>query len=929
MLFIYWGQIPPPFPWSDESEIAADAVATVRHGLQLFYPGQLAGGSLAVWIEAGWMRLFGKDLLNLRLLNGLINLLSALALFGLVQTLPIAKQKKWLAFTAALLFVVSTWLLGLGRIATPNWSLVPLTLSLTFWLLWQSIIRPRPYLWILAGVGLGSLFYGYLPGYLGLVIAVIFWGTGWLIYRQIEHPGRTFLWIFGTMAIVATPILIFFALTPEAILQRPLQLSDTNELEAGTIITGGLIDTLSAFGFYPDRLIQGDLLNLVFDPVVTGMFWLGFGVSLWRWRRAGYLFLLYWWLIMIIPAAVSRSASQGFIFEVWRRGVGAQPVSFIMAAIGLDTLNVWLLPRASLRLRYGISVGTAILSAGFGIWLYFGQWANSPAMTTAFAPSPVQLVSWLEEESTPDTLFIFPLRPNISPTTRPELFTVRYLYNGPARLSFPTMDEMTVTEQLRQALTPLPHTTNLMMHRDLAIDPKNYFPYALGQVGIPIGQDERLGYYITTYRLETSPVPLPSPLAINLGFGDGLGATEMIPPARPVRAGNPVSIALHWNLTTPPSADFNSSLILMNKQNIEWSRVNQPLLSAYTYQTTQHWDTGQKSWSYYTLPVPIDTPPGQYEIRVLVYNSATGALLQPHTGRGDLSAPLLNLKLQSHHQPIDLSDLSISYPLQHTFFDGLQLAGLGQLEPAAQPGKLFHLSLWWQKIAAVTSDSQVTFYLESQNHPPIALQSERQPLIVGYPLPQWPMNQPYRAVYPLRIPTTVESGDYQLTLALSDSADGTALEKHPLVPLTVEARPHKFEAIPLPYTRQEVFGNSIRLLSFDVTVTADNNLTVRLQWQSQQSLTTDYKTFLHLVDKSGNIQAQSDVIPGQGNAPTSSWVVGEIIEDKILLPLPPDLSLQQAYDLIIGLYNSETGERLPVGSSDHATLIKNGEIISP
>lgn len=156
MLFIHFGQTPPPRPWSDESEIAADAVETLRDGPQLFYRG--AGGSLAVWLEAGWMALFGKSLLGLRLLNALVNLLSALLLYLLVLEMPFAEPRRWLALTAALLLAASTWLLGLGRIAAPNWSLVPLMTNLAFYLLWRGLHRHRSgYIVAAAGV-MGLLF---------------------------------------------------------------------------------------------------------------------------------------------------------------------------------------------------------------------------------------------------------------------------------------------------------------------------------------------------------------------------------------------------------------------------------------------------------------------------------------------------------------------------------------------------------------------------------------------------------------------------------------------------------------------------------------------------------------------------------------------------------------------------------------------------
>jgi hypothetical protein len=123
-----------------------------------------------------------------------------------------------------------------------------------------------------------------------------------------------------------------------------------------------------------------------------------------------------------------------------------------------------------------------LISAGLSYWLYFVQWTNSAAVPVLFHEAPVRLVEWMETEDE-NSLFIFPIRSNVSPTTRPELFTVRYMFDGPAGTVFPEMNENTVGQTLAGVQEMRPETVKLMTHNRIAVDPKSYFPYILGVQG--------------------------------------------------------------------------------------------------------------------------------------------------------------------------------------------------------------------------------------------------------------------------------------------------------------------------------------------------------------------------------------------------------------------------------------------------------------
>jgi hypothetical protein len=975
-LFFKIGDVPPTYPWSDESEIAADAVATLKSGPQLFYPGQLAGGSLAVWLEAGWMALFGKGLVGLRVLNGLVNLVSAVLLYLLVCQLPFGHHsdfRRVIAFTAALLLAVSTWLLGLGRIAAPNWSLVPLMATLAFYLFWLGLNSKQRRYFLAAGVVMGLLFYGYIPGYFVPLVPALFILLIWLINRLSNYTTRNTptlsnakrshfllptsysLLLFAFTLIIAAPILIFFALNPAATLQRPLQLADTNELAATGSLAHGAVDMLSTFGLFPNWLLQGNFEHLAFDPLVTVLFVVGLLIAWWHWRNPAYLFLLVWWGVMIIPALLSRSASQGFIFEVWRRGIGVQPVSFIFPALAVVHLGIAVQRIAGKReeaqenggkvspaplplrssARWSIyllvpSLLVVIVSASLSYWLYFERWANSGAIPALFAEAPVRMVDWMEAEDSAGTLFIFPIRPKVSPTTRPELFTVRYLYDGPATTAFPVMDETAVGQTLNELLQDQPSTIKVMMPDRIEVDPKGYFKYALGSQGQMVGREPLPDYVVTTYQLHPEASFDPSLEPTDVNFGQVLKLTGQRLQPKPVAAGQTLGLALRWLKQAPEEADYNVSLALYDGQDYEWVKVDRPLLSAGDYQTSRHWPPGTESTLYYALPIPPDAPPGRYTVRVVAYNIETGAQLPPTGGLADLSLLLREIDVLPNPAAVDLTELAASQSLSAQFPGGLNLVGAeSSAQSTSQPGDQIWVTLWWQAEESLSQNIGLVLALVVPDGEPAPLLEEPQPLLVDYPTTAWPAGHVYRANYRVLLPATLDTNDYTLALRLFDLATGEPLAEQLLFPLSVEARPHIFEAPALAYQLNIDFEDTIRLLGFELTglspqLQPGQEVRLRLQWQALREIRESYKVFLHLTDATGQIVSQVDTLPQQGAAPTSGWVVGEIIQDELMLTIPPEMP-SDSYRLVIGWYNEKTGERLMAGQNDYVVLMGDTE----
>ncbi len=82
-------------------------------------------------------------------------------------------------------------------------------------------------------------------------------------------------------------------------------------------------------------------------------------------------------------------------------------------------------------------------------------------------------------------------------------------------------------------------------------------------------------------------------------------------------------------------------------------------------------------------------------------------------------------------------------------------------------------------------------------------------------------------------------------------------------------------------------------------------------WQAGAGASSeDLKVFVHLVSDDGRIVAQHDAVPVQWSRPTGGWVADEILVDVHPLTWQEPDFTGEAY-LRVGLYNSETGVRVP------------------
>jgi hypothetical protein len=120
--------------------------------------------------------------------------------------------------------------------------------------------------------------------------------------------------------------------------------------------------------------------------------------------------------------------------------------------------------------------------------------------------------------------------------------------------------------------------------------------------------------------------------------------------------------------------------------------------------------------------------------------------------------------------------------------------------------------------------------------------------------------------------------------------------------------------LPMQYVTEANFGRQIKLLGYTLEaeeIKPGDSVQLALYWQGLADMETSYTVFTHLIDQDGRIMGQKDNRPVSGLYPTTEWTPGEKIVDRYEIATAPEIPPGE-YSIEIGLYELDSGERLPV-----------------
>jgi len=303
------------------------------------------------------------------------------------------------------------------------------------------------------------------------------------------------------------------------------------------------------------------------------------------------------------------------------------------------------------------------------------------------------------------------------------------------------------------------------------------------------------------------------------------------------------------------------------------------------------------------------------------------------TGLSALAASCLWLWIAPAYAapPTPPQDAALPNPLSVRFGDAIQLLGYELADDSVHPGETLPVAFYWRSSQRLQDNYSVFIHLVDEDG---ILQAQRDsyPGAGNVATSEWPAETTLRDVHTVEIPVTARApSSLRVEVGLYDFATGRRLsvreDKKPqhgdswtlrhvtLLPV------RGADGVPNPVSVN--FDDQIALVGFELdrhTMHAGETLGLVLWWQTLRSPRLDYVVFVHLVYPPDAVWAQEDAMPVGDTARTSSWVVGQRVEDRHALILPLDAPIGE-YVVEIGLYDPATLDRLPVNLSDKGIVL--------
>ncbi|MFN8467719.1 MAG: DUF2079 domain-containing protein [Caldilineaceae bacterium] len=213
--------------------------------------------------------------------------------------------------------------------------------------------------------------------------------------------------------------------------------------------------------------------------------------------------------------------------------------------------------------------------------------------------------------------------------------------------------------------------------------------------------------------------------------------------------------------------------------------------------------------------------------------------------------------------------------------------------------------------------------------------------VLWYPTSMWPQGQ---RTFVQTLPWSLDADQFTLGVGVYAGEDGwtggarlpvtaaggtPVLEDGTLLRLggfvrTPEGQWQQQPAVPDAYAAQPAqgaaaqYGDAIVLSEFSAppTAQASKSVPLHLQWMRTAAAPPNLSRFVHVVDAAGNKVAQVDgqVTDAYGPLPVASWPENTAVDDLMILDLPVNLPPGE-YTLIAGLYDWQSGERLPANGA--------------
>lgn len=367
-----------------------------------------------------------------------------------------------------------------------------------------------------------------------------------------------------------------------------------------------------------------------------------------------------------------------------------------------------------------------------------------------------------------------------------------------------------------------------------------------------------------------------------------------------------IPVTLYWETIAKIHGEHNIYIALVDDAGHVWGQVDRMILAGMW--RPDRWHTGYTLRDEYKLPVDAGTPPGTYHLEVGMYDFVTGQSYGVVKNIGEITLTPPETLPQPEALPLEALT---TQPINETF----KLVGHTYTGAEYPPGAEVWGKIFWQATASLPADYTLQFSLLAPQEQYLV---SAEPLSPRYAPTAWRPGEAVGVGYRFRVPAFALAGTYPLQATVLN-ADGKPVGPAvTLSKLTVKATTRNFE-LPANVTPISAYiSDEIELVGYnliDHTVEPRDSFGLKLYWRSVNPAESNYTVFVHVVGPDEVMRGQWDSVPMQGQAPTSGWLPGEIIEDTYEVPMSRDAPPWK-YDIFVGMYDPLTGERLPVSNAN-------------
>ncbi|GEM_PF-242631 len=425
------------------------------------------------------------------------------------------------------------------------------------------------------------------------------------------------------------------------------------------------------------------------------------------------------------------------------------------------------------------------------------------------------------------------------------------------------------------------------------------------------------------------PTALPQP--VHATFGGRMEVTSVQVPAQG-SAGELLAVGVQWRAAQAPGGNFAAVLTARSPDG-------QP---AFTLASVPHdgllptidWVAGETIADTLTAPLSARTPPGIYTLGLGLVDLSSGARLATADGTAEATIGHIVVVAAGPGNQAQTLEPDLVY-------GGLRLLRITVPGTPIASGEQVPVALVWRVEHRLAQDEASSIQLHGPD---------------GVLLAQQDVEPGGSVATSSWLPGLEISNVVTLSVAAGAPAPSLAIlsisvypQQHPDRPITAESRQGQSGSLPvvarlalrptsgqvalpppLPLQPNAVFGGTIRLLGADVParVVAGTLLVIPVQWQTVSSPQADYTVFVHALDSHGSLAFQFDGRPHAGKLPTTDWVAGQVVTDSLTIPVaagtPPG-----AYRLMVGLYQLQTGARLPLADGQTEYPLSTVTVVAP